>query len=157
MTVIQLGRVSVTHVKPDFPIKNIAYLLVECCIITRCTGLAKHDLVWQGLTVILLTIQPPEMKSYREVPVLRSIFRKAVLCCGGGRTTTKIANTIRSSTGAVRHAILPTHPMISSLSRRIRSFTGGTISVAKGNANKMAYLVGQSQKEVIEKDGGDRN
>jgi len=29
--------------------------------------------------------------------------------------------------------------------------------VAKGNANKMAHLVGQGQKEVIEEDGGDRN
>ena len=59
--------------------------------------------------------------------------------------------------GAVRQAILPTHPMIFSLSRRIQSFTGGTVSLAKGNANEMAYLVGQGQKEVIEEDGGDRN
>jgi len=47
--------------------------------------------------------------------------------------------------------------MISSLSRRIRPCTGGTISVAKGSANGVARLVCQGQKEVIEEDGGDRN
>jgi len=31
------------------------------------------------------------------------------------------------------------------------------ISVVNGNANEMAHLVGQGQKEVIEEDGGDRN
>jgi len=30
-----------TRVKPDSPIKNIAYPLVECCIIARCTGVGK--------------------------------------------------------------------------------------------------------------------
>ena len=45
--------------------------------------------------------------------------------------------------------------MISSLSRHIQSCTGGKISVAKGNANDVAHLVCQGQKEVIEEDGGD--
>jgi len=31
------------------------------------------------------------------------------------------------------------------------------LNVAKGNANRMAHLVGQGQKEVIEEDGGDCN
>ena len=47
--------------------------------------------------------------------------------------------------------------MISSLSRRIRSFTGETVSSTEESASEMAYLVGQGQKEVIEEDGGDCN
>ena len=30
-----------TRIKPDSPMKNIAYLLVECWIMTRCTGVGK--------------------------------------------------------------------------------------------------------------------
>ena len=143
-----------TRIEPDYSIKKIAYLLMECCIITRCTGVCKAR---PRMTVIPLTIQPPDLKPYREVLVLRNPFRKAVLCCGGGRTARKIANTTRSSTSAVRQAILSTHPMISSLSRSIRSFKGEMINVAEGSANKMAYLVHQCQKKVIEEEGGNRN
>ena len=53
--------------------------------------------------------------------------------------------------------VLLTYPMISFLSRCIRSATGGTVSVTEGNANEMAYLVSQGQKEVIEEDDSDCN
>jgi hypothetical protein len=47
--------------------------------------------------------------------------------------------------------------MISSRAKRILSFTGGTINLAKGNTDGMAYLVPQGQKVVIEAEGGGRN
>ena len=47
--------------------------------------------------------------------------------------------------------------MISSRAKRIRSFTGGLINLAKGNTNVMAHLVRQGQKIVIEEDGDVRN
>jgi hypothetical protein len=47
--------------------------------------------------------------------------------------------------------------MISSRAKHIRSITGEVINLVKGEANHMAYLVRQSQQEIIEEDGGDRN
>jgi len=38
MTLIQLGAVSVTRAKPYSP---VAYPFVECCTVTRCTGVEK--------------------------------------------------------------------------------------------------------------------
>jgi hypothetical protein len=52
---------------------------------------------------------------------------------------------------------LPTNPMISSRTKRIRPFAGGVINLAKNNASETAYLVRQGQQEVVEEDGGDRN
>jgi len=56
MTLIQLWPVSVTRGGQHSSIDNIAHLLVECCIKTRCVGLEKLDLVWRGQIVIPLTI-----------------------------------------------------------------------------------------------------
>jgi hypothetical protein len=47
--------------------------------------------------------------------------------------------------------------MISSRPKHIQSFTGGTISLTKGNSNKIAYLVRQGQQEVLEEDSGGCN
>jgi hypothetical protein len=120
-------------------------------------GLADHELVRQGWVAIPLTIQIPEVISYRKVPILRYPLRKEELCCGGGRTTRKITNTITSLASAVRQATPHAYPMISSRAKHIRSIAGGAVNSAKGDANHMAYLVRQGQEEVIEENGGDRN
>ena len=108
--------------------------------------------------MIPLTVQHPELIPYRQIPVLHHPFRKEVLCCGSGHTARKIANTITSSMNVVRQVVPPgTHPMISSRTKHIRSFTGEVISLAKDGTNDVTYLVRQGQQEVVEEDNGDRS
>ena len=47
---------SNTRVKPNPPIENVAYLLVECCVETRYTGVGKSWSRRAGVDAISLTI-----------------------------------------------------------------------------------------------------
>jgi hypothetical protein len=111
-----------------------------------------------GVGSISLTIQIPDLISYRQVPVLLYPFRKEALCCGGRGTYHEedrkhydIVNECRtaSDSACVPHDFLPCQAY-SIYHRRV-------INLAKGDANHLAYLVRQGQEEVIEEDGGDRN
>jgi hypothetical protein len=75
----------------------------------------------------------------------------------GGRTARKIAKTITLSMNATQQVIISAYSMISPHTKRIRSFTEGTINPAKVGVNDIAYLVPQSQQEVVEEEGGNRN
>jgi hypothetical protein len=97
---------------------------IKCCL--PVCGMLRYNplyrgwhLEWQGWILILLTIQPPDLKSHRKVPVLCCPFRKEEVCCGGERTARKIANTTTSSINGAQRVIIPAHPMISSRAKRI--------------------------------------
>ena len=141
---------------PSSSVVNVSYRLRHRRTMIHC----QCDRIRQvrfHTTGEALTNQHPELVSKRQVPVLYHFFRKEGLCCRSERTARKIANTIKSSTNDIQQVIPPAYPMISYHAKRIRSFTGGTISVGKRDRGGMAYLVCQCQEVVIDEQSCDRH
>ena len=122
IALIQLGSISVTRVSDR--ISRLTTLLTRwwnAVLKPAVPELAKFDLVWRGSIAIALTIQRPDLISYRQIPVLHYPLRKEleVGCWKGKRTARKMAKTMTSSMNGVQHAILHTYPTISSPAKHI--------------------------------------